>query len=253
MLGKKYALLIGINYTGTPSQLSGCVNDIEKMEEILRKEEFIIKSLKDVPIDSKNKPTRDNIIHALEDVCKNSCKDDIIYIHYSGHGSQLKALGSDEVDGYDETWCPCDSRGSEKYIRDNEILQIISKNVQKETKVIIVSDSCHSGTIVDLPFSWTIKSYFKNENRQELDMNILSISGCRDKETSIDAFEENTPQGACSWALRKSLKHSKLTGIKLKYKDLVEEMRNILSNAGYEQYPVLSVCKKSQIDNEIDF
>ena len=32
----KLALLIGINYIGTPCQLSGCINDIKETKKILK-------------------------------------------------------------------------------------------------------------------------------------------------------------------------------------------------------------------------
>ena len=90
-VNKKIALLIGINYIGTESQLYGCQNDVIKMKDVLKnnygyKEENII-MLIDKP--EYIQPTASNIITQLNSIYISSSKEKIseIYIHYSGHGT----------------------------------------------------------------------------------------------------------------------------------------------------------------------
>lgn len=247
---RKVALLIGINYTGTSNALSGCISDIEKMETILRQRGFAeITTLKDQT--GCVQPTRANIINALTTVCKSVHPGDILYIHYSGHGSQLRANNRDEADYMDETWCPVDCSGSLPdcgYIRDNDLFDIVSKNAVG-AKVVVVSDSCHSGSVLDLPYSWAVGSYINPENRHKTTGDIVCISGCRDSQTSADTFEDGSAQGACSWAMRKALKS--LTNPT--WKDLLQEMRSILSKRGYQQYPILSMSTESLLTAPLYF
>jgi hypothetical protein len=68
----------------------------------------------------------------------------------------------------------------------------------------------------------------------ETQANIISISGCQDYDTSADAFEDNSPQGAMTWSFLASFdKSSTLV-------DLVKNMRLLLKSSGYWQVPQLT-------------
>ena len=59
----------------------------------------------------------------------NQCKvGDIVYVHYSGHGQQMKDVHNDEKDGLDECWIPydayrkpCKKDRGEKHLTDDEV------------------------------------------------------------------------------------------------------------------------------------
>ena len=67
-LGRRKALLIGINYTGTRAQLRGCINDAKRMQQLLRglygfgggSTDMVV--LTDDNPDPIYKPTRNNIL-----------------------------------------------------------------------------------------------------------------------------------------------------------------------------------------------
>jgi hypothetical protein len=102
MVLSKKALLIGCNYVNTNNELNGCINDVKEMKNILmnifKYEESDIFLLTDYD----EKPTRSNIISKLKHLVELSSNLDEIYIHYSGHGTQITDKNGDEPDGKDE-------------------------------------------------------------------------------------------------------------------------------------------------------
>ena len=55
------------------------------------------------------------------------------------------------MDGYDEALCPLDSE-TEGLIIDDEINDTIVKPLPHGVRLHAIIDSCHSGTVLDLPF-----------------------------------------------------------------------------------------------------
>jgi len=89
--GTRRAVLIGINYVGTESELSGCHNDVLNIKRYLMAvhgfEESNIVLLMD---DGKHiLPTRNNIMKAFQDLAQSSRAGDTCVLHYSGHGGNL--------------------------------------------------------------------------------------------------------------------------------------------------------------------
>ena len=85
-----------------------------------------------------------------------SCKQgDVVYIHYSGHGQQMKDVHNDEKDGLDECWIPYDAYRKasrtyhgEKHLTDDELnvyLNAIRHKIGAKGKLLVVIDACHSG------------------------------------------------------------------------------------------------------------
>ena len=154
----KRALLIGINYFGTSSELRGCLNDVDDMAELLEEtfgyESRNIVVMKDSSDDPKHEasssPTRKNIIDEMVKIVSQSKAGDTIFIHYSGHGTWTYDYSDDEKDGRDELICPVD----DKYISDDEIQNILVDPLEQGVTLRCVFDCCHSGTMMDLPFRW---------------------------------------------------------------------------------------------------
>ena len=154
------ALLVGINYTGTPNQLGGCIKDAQLTRQNILAEypNAVIETMTD---DTSIKPTRANILSKLTALISSAKVGDTLMFHYSGHGGQVPDLNGDEEDGYDETICPIDFMNArvikvngadvivDSQIIDDEIHEIISK-VPRGVKFFMLSDSCFSGTIGDL-------------------------------------------------------------------------------------------------------
>ncbi|ESQ27185.1 hypothetical protein EUTSA_v10018629mg [Eutrema salsugineum] len=144
----KKAVLIGINYPGTKAELHGCVNDVRRMHKCLVDRfgfsERNITELIDTD-DSSTKPTGKNIRRALLNLVESAESGDVLVVHYSGHGTRLPAeTGEDDDTGYDECIVPCDMN----LITDDEFREFVEK-VPKDARITFISDSCHSGGLID--------------------------------------------------------------------------------------------------------
>lgn len=150
-VGNKHALLIGIEKYRNVKPLDGAVNDIKLTQGVLRTrfgftdEDFII--LLD------EQATHTAIEQAFKRLNKRVKKGDMVYIHYSGHGSHTTDLNGDERSGEDQTWVSYGTRGGNTAEKDNydvlddEINTWLADISAKTHQVIFVSDSCHSGTV----------------------------------------------------------------------------------------------------------
>ena len=186
----KRALLIGSNYTATPqATLYGCINDIVNVRNVLVDAYgYLPANIVMLRDDDKNRlPTKINIMNNLTQIIKSSSPSDEIWIHYSGHGTQLRDANGDEAEGLDEAIVPCDFYTA-GMISDDEIFNVISKAT---CRLLIFFDSCHSGTAVDLQYVANynngIIAKSVNGRKNIANPNIVMISGCRDAQTSADS------------------------------------------------------------------
>ncbi|MES2880822.1 MAG: caspase family protein, partial [Bacteroidota bacterium] len=143
-MATKTALCIGINnYPGTANDLNGCVNDVADWEAELTKRGFAVKKLIDA------QATRNNIIKALKNLLTKTAAGDSVVVQFSGHGSFVPDENGDEPDEQDECICPYDiatADGNPYYITDDELFQLYSLR-HKDCNLVIISDSCHSGSV----------------------------------------------------------------------------------------------------------
>lgn len=104
---------------------------------------------------TNSKATKFGIVNAFNSLINRSQKDDIIYIHFSGHGQMMTDMNGDEKDGLDESWIPYDAylkycakdRG-EKHLSDDEIAAFLSRlhtKIGDGGAIAVVVDACHSG------------------------------------------------------------------------------------------------------------
>lgn len=105
-------MLIGVNYPGTKAELRGCVNDVQRTYQCLVDRygfsEDDIAVLIDTD-DSYTQPTGKNIRNALSRLVRSAEPGDVLFVHYSGHGTRLPAeTGEDDDTGYDECIVPSD-------------------------------------------------------------------------------------------------------------------------------------------------
>jgi hypothetical protein len=99
--------------------------------------------------------TKAGIVSAFQTLTQSCQPNDIVYIHYSGHGQQMRDVGNDESDALDECWIPYDAyrKPSEKYrgekhLVDDEVnmlLTNIRNKIGDRGKMLVVVDACHSG------------------------------------------------------------------------------------------------------------
>ncbi|KAL6619003.1 hypothetical protein ACP70R_034142 [Stipagrostis hirtigluma subsp. patula] len=147
-MARKRAVLVGINYPGTDGELKGCLNDVSRMRRCLVDrfgfEEDGIRVLADAD-PSTPPPTGANIRLELERLVGDARPGDTLFFHYSGHGLQLPTeTGEDDDTGYDECIVPCDLN----LIKDQDFTELVAK-VPDGCLFTMVSDSCHSGGLID--------------------------------------------------------------------------------------------------------
>ncbi|XP_019196540.1 PREDICTED: metacaspase-4 [Ipomoea nil] len=142
------AVLIGINYPGTKAELKGCVNDVRRMHRCLVDRYGFSEDDITVLIDtdaSYTQPTGRNIRSALSDLVKSAGSGDYLFVHYSGHGTRLPAETGEEDDtGFDECIVPSDFN----LITDDDFRELVD-SLPQGCRLTIVSDSCHSGGLID--------------------------------------------------------------------------------------------------------
>jgi hypothetical protein len=144
----KFALLIGINEYLSPKmkKLSGAVNDVRNMKSVLMTNYGFAE--RDIRVLLDRDATRAGILAAVEQLKKDVKPGSVVVIHFSGHGSQEPDTDGDEPDdGADETIVPHDSRVGDVYDIPDDLIAGWLRDLGKVTPhVLLVLDSCHSGT-----------------------------------------------------------------------------------------------------------
>lgn len=165
--GKRKALLIGINYYGQKGELRGCVNDVKNVSTFLmerhgyKREDMVL--LTDDQQNPVMQPTKENILRAMQWLVANAQPNDALFLHYSGHGGQTEDLDGDEEDGSDEVIYPVDFKTA-GHIVDDEIHHHVVKPLQAGVRLTAIFDSCHSGSVMDLPYLYSTKGVLKEPN-----------------------------------------------------------------------------------------
>lgn len=228
----KRAVLIGINYFGTKSELQGCHNDVDGVGAFLGGLGYEMTVMKDGTGGTLN-PTRANILRELGRAVAATGPGDTLFIHYSGHGSYGSDLSGDELDKKDEFICPVDG----EYIRDDELYVLLVAGLHPQGRIRAIFDCCHSGTILDARYRWRIGESIYVENKKSFEeKDILMISGCMDSQTSADALIAKKYAGALTWGFLQSLEYISF----YTWKDLLMSIRDKLSKDRYDQIPQLS-------------
>lgn len=263
-MAKKRALIVGINYEGTSSELRGCINDARFMESMLR----VSYDFTDIKMLIEKEATTANIMRDLEWLVAGAEPGDVLYFHYSGHGSQMFDPNGDEDDRFDEIICPIDIDWVTKVIRDDDLKRVFDK-VPTGVNLTVSLDSCNSGTGLDQTESLQVygtgaargdasgrymappaeiaemiasaHTLAKTREVQSRDVNssALLISGCQAQQTSADAHINGMWQGAATYAMRTALTQDP----KMSYRSLIRSMNDEMITRGFTQRPELNGSK----------
>lgn len=161
---ERRALLVGVSrYDNLAEsfQLPGPANDVVLAAAVLRENGFKpehVRILAEAPV-GESRPTRAAIMAALADLAAQTGNGDVVYLHFSGHGSQQPAHAAaggarSEADMLDEILLPADvgswdgAVGSvANAIVDDEIGTALAAIRAKGAFVWAVFDTCHSATM----------------------------------------------------------------------------------------------------------
>ncbi len=154
---KLYALLIGINDYHQESvppvpPLYACMNDVASVRTMLLKHyKDLIQDDKQIMSLLNEQATRNNVIKGFQKHLTQSQSDDIVLIFYAGHGSTNITATQFQpftVDKQEQTWVLYDSRiqgGLD--LADKEIALLMEEVGQTQAHIVVISDSCHSGSV----------------------------------------------------------------------------------------------------------
>lgn len=128
--------VIDPNVYGTDGALRGCENDANAMAAIARQLRY-----SNVNLLLSRAATRNAVINAIRSAAQTLQSGDIFFLTYSGHGSNVTDRNGDETDRKDETWCLYDGQ-----LVDDELYNLWAY-FRAGVRIIVLSDSCHSGTV----------------------------------------------------------------------------------------------------------
>lgn len=253
------ALIIGINYFGTPSELAGCVNDSKNWRDVLEKQYGFLSSDVVLMTDEQQTsaeliPTLQNILKQIDKLIAGASSGDSLVFAYSGHGSYVRDRNGDEKDRRDETIIPLDYETAGE-LTDDVLRRILVDRLPAGARLTVIADSCFSGTIMDLRFNAIPKKSGKfslaiDSRESAARADVVCISGCRDNQTSADTVEESQNVGALSYALQHVLKE---VNYSVTHSDLLSKVRSWLKTNGYDQIPQMSFGRLSSLDSLFSF
>ncbi|WP_412069607.1 caspase family protein [Rubrivirga sp. IMCC43871] len=272
---RKWALLIGIDQYPNLSkyhQLKGCVNDVMAMGGLLR-DRFGFPA-EQVTTLTNAAATRAGILAALDALAEQVQDDDVVVVHYAGHGSQITDLEGDEPDGLDETIVPHDGvrvSGPNTDITDDEIHAFIRRIAAKTPFLTLLFDCCHSGTISRDTFGGQARSLEPDTRPADqlgrapaagstrsaaaeegpsgwlpLDGAYVLIAGCRDEQLSYEYTdaETGTTHGALTYFLTRALQDA---APGTTYRDIYDRVRPLVTAYNGKQHPQM----EGALDREV--
>ena len=263
----KRALLIGINkYTIAGAALRGCVNDVKDLSAVLVECCGFRKS--DITVLTDSEATKRAMQSGIAALVRGAKKGDVALLHYSGHGSNVPDDNEDEADGRDEILCPTDLDWNDP-LRD-DWLRTTFDDLRAGVSFTAIMDCCHSGTNTRailppdapvkeryLPSPWGLAAV---ESGRSLPKRVSSelrksargsrkakdivnaqlpevlITGCRDTQTSADAFINGRYNGALTFALVEAIRKS---NGRLTYRQLHDRASAALKAKKFDQVPQL--------------
>jgi hypothetical protein len=241
---KKSALLIGINYIGSNIELSGCINDVDSMEQKLTQTGFnnFIKLTDNTLI----KPTKQSILNEFTKFIRSGNSGDLLCFFYSGHGSYILDRSGDEVDGRDETIVSIDMN----IVTDDELKFIIQNELKKGVTLLAIFDSCFSGSILDLKYmyndSLNYNKYTEYSKNLETNGDVIALCSSNDNQTSSEAWVNSKARGALCACLTDVITDKNIT-----WRNLLLGIRQALKDNGYDQIPQLSSGKIMNMDSKV--
>lgn len=248
------AFLFGLNYANDSSvALNGCINDVQNMASYLQTEVGIPCEVFTDDVNQQYTSAM-GMLNKLYEIAMLSYREnlDLVWIHYSGHGSYIVDTSHDERDGMDEALVPCDFKTA-GLIPDDYISSLFSY-FNPNTRVIFVFDCCHAATMGDVRYSWEDIHNVVVENAEcKAPARIITLSGCLDDQTSADAYNvlrDNKYVGALSACLLMALNEDK-EGTWSNVFKLVNTVRDKLKQHGFSQ--VAKLCSTHDLAEDAVF
>lgn len=247
----KRATLVGINYIGTPNRLNGCINDTLTFANLLTTQfGYDASNISFMTDETPVKPTRANILNGFSSLLSNAQVGDHLFFLYSGHGTQKNNNNNpNPADKIDECIYPLDGG----IITDVEFKRMIDANLKAGVTLVAIFDSCFSGTIMNLRHNYlngsTGDQLIVDTYAAETQGDVVCISGCKDVQTSEDAFVGGKYGGALTWSINTVLNNND----NVTWTQLVTNVRSLMISSEYTQIPQFSSGKAIDMGSQVAF
>lgn len=271
---RRTALLVGINYNNNPdATLNGCYNDVVNVSQYLRTVLGYAPSSVSVLTDGNRgaagagtasvvAPTRQNILAGMAALVDGMAAGDEAVFHFSGHGTLVRDTNGDEATGLDSCICPLDYNAPASagggVVTDDEIRALLVDQVPRGARLYVILDCCHNGTGCDVRFKYedfslllrppsgrnparwlTRQKAFVQGKYAETVGDVFMISGCRDEQTSADAYINNAFAGALTYAVFSILRANNASIRTYSWSSLLRDVRYFMRANRYSQIPQL--------------
>jgi hypothetical protein len=149
-MSKGVSIHIGLNrvdpaaYNGWAGTLTGCENDARAMQKIADACGYTSRLF------LNDQATSAAVCEAIGQTAQELASGDYFLLSYSGHGGQVDDCNGDEDDAQDETWVLYD-----RMLIDDELYSLWSQ-FAAGVRIFVLSDSCHSGTVLKDMFYKTL-------------------------------------------------------------------------------------------------
>ncbi len=133
-----------VRYAGR-AMTSGCwgaEEDVDRIFRLVSPLGYLIMSLKTA------QATAEAVLDHLKHAARMTRPGDLFLFYFAGHGQQRPDQSSDEDDGFDELLLAFD-----RPVDDDE-LDEIWREFSEGVRILMISDSCHSGTNFKFPGGW---------------------------------------------------------------------------------------------------
>ncbi len=244
MAARGVSLHIGLNavdpnhYGGWDGALKACEFDARDYKSIAVERGFEPVML------LTEEATAQAVTDAISSAARMLRSGDMFLLTYAGHGGQVPDTNFDEEDPgrQDETWVLWD-----RQLVDDELWSLW-KQFRRGVRILVISDSCHSGTVVRtmpafpasgpvprirlLPPAQASRVYRRNQHlyeeiqrafpggeRVEVKASVILISGCQDNQYSLDG-ERN---GLFTETLKKVWRRGAFRGSLEKFRDSIAQ------------------------------
>ncbi|CAI9786191.1 unnamed protein product [Fraxinus pennsylvanica] len=239
--GAKRAFICGVSYKKQKFRLRGVVNDVYSMRDFLvnqfnfPRDSILMLSEED----SHMPPTKKNIEDGFKWLTRDLRFGDSLVFYYSGHGLRQPDFNNDEKDGFDETICPVDFK-TEGMIVDNYINEAIVRPLMQGVTLHAIIDSCHSGTMLDLPLVYNKTTGKWDDNRPPSGAykgtnggKAICFSACEDNQKAVDtsAFSaDKVMTGAMTYTFISAIKKAIANSQTITYCGILDAMHRTLDN-----------------------
>lgn len=266
--GNRYAVCVGINNYGADgtNNLRGCLNDCWDWAKLLESMGWPHDNIRML---TDQAATRDAIIQRIRWLVSGAKSGDRLVFVASGHGTQVRDRNGDELsDGLDEAFCAANALSDWDHglVLDDD-LAVEFQKLPTGAHLTVCLDSCHSGSGSremtnphdykklryldppmhiqwrahgqDLPvkkigrgvLGWIGRLQDRGVSVTVPKLNHVLLAGCKDSQTSADAYINGAYCGAFSYYMKQAIRANAGKTVA----DTVTNAARALKAAGYSQ------------------